>query len=203
MRKAPKRSDVLSVFAGLRPLAAPQGEGKKTREISRSHKIIVSKGQLFTMIGGKWTTFRKMAEDMLQKIEETKSWDRKKSSTKNLKVHGYLPKVDMATPLYVYGSDKEKMMLLAQEKPELEGLISASLELHKVQVVWAVRHEMARTVEDVLARRTRCLLLDARESIRVAADVAQLMAHEMGKDKQWEDDQVKNFVTVAKQYILN
>lgn len=203
MHKAPKRSDVLSVFAGLRPLAAPQGEGKKTREISRSHKIIVSKGQLFTMIGGKWTTFRRMAEDMLQKIEETKSWDRKKSSTKNLKIHGYLPKIDMETPLYVYGSDKEKMMQLARENPELEGLLSASLELHKVQVVWAVRNEMARTVEDVLARRTRCLLLDARESMRVAADVAQLMALEMGKDKQWEDEQVKDFVAVAKQYILN
>ena len=106
-------------------------------------------------------------------------------------------------PLYVYGSDKEKMMLLARENPELEGLLSASLDLYKVQVVWAVRHEMARTVEDVLARRTRCLLLDARESMRVAADVAQLMALEMGKDRQWEDEQVKNFVSVAKQYILN
>lgn len=109
----------------------------------------------------------------------------------------------METPLYVYGSDKEKMMQLARENPELEGLLSASLELHKVQVVWAVRNEMARTVEDVLARRTRCLLLDARESMRVAADVAQLMALEMGKDKQWEDEQVKDFVAVAKQYILN
>jgi glycerol-3-phosphate dehydrogenase len=203
LTKAPSRKDVLSIFAGLRPLAAPKGDSKKTKEISRSHKIYVSDSDLFTMIGGKWTTFRRMAEDMLKKVEATKSWKRIPSKTRTLKIHGYMKKVDLTDPLYFYGTDREQLLKISTTEPGLKGLISEKLNLHKVQVIWAVRNEMARTVEDVLSRRTRCLLLDSRESVRIAPEVAQLMARELNQDKAWEEVQVQNFEAVAENYMLN
>ncbi len=108
--KAPKRTDVLSIFAGLRPLAAPTEDGSKTKEISRSHKIVVSDSHLFTMIGGKWTTFRKMAEDMVEKVEKVKGWNKTSSKTRNFKIHGYKTGIDLNDPMYVYGTDKEKIL---------------------------------------------------------------------------------------------
>lgn len=199
----PKRSDVLSVFAGLRPLAAPKGNSKKTKEISRSHKIFVTKSELFTMVGGKWTTFRKMAEDMVNKVEMVKGWGKIKSKTRNLQLHGYTTRVDYNDPLYVYGSDREELLALAKSDPEFGETLSQSLGVFKAQVVWAARHEMARTVEDVLARRTRCLLLDARESIRIAPAVASLLAKELNKDKKWEKEQVEGYTAIAQNYILS
>jgi len=203
LTKAPKRSDVLSVFAGLRPLAAPKGDSKKTKEISRSHKIIVTQSELFTMVGGKWTTFRKMAEDMVNKVEAVKGWEKSKSRTRNLKIHGYLTGVDHSDPLYVYGTDKEKILELARVEPELGEALSQSLGIIKAQVVWAVRNEMARNVEDFLARRTRSLLLDARESMRIAPAVAAIMARELNRDKSWEREQVENYLAIAQNYILS
>ncbi|HON70882.1 glycerol-3-phosphate dehydrogenase/oxidase [Tenuifilum sp.] len=203
LTKAPKRSDVLSVFAGLRPLAAPTGESKKTKEISRSHKIIVTQSELFTMVGGKWTTFRRMAEDMVNRVESVKGWEKSKTKTRNLKIHGYTNNVNHSDPLYVYGTDKEKILELARVEPELGETLSQSLGIIKAQVVWAVRNEMARNVEDFLARRTRCLLLDARESMRIAPAVAAIMARELNRDKNWEREQVENYLAIAQNYILS
>ncbi len=203
LTKAPSRKDVLSVFAGLRPLAAPKGDSKKTKEISRSHKIVVTDSELFTMLGGKWTTFRKMAEDMVKKVETVKNWKKTSSKTRNLKIHGYRKGVDYKDPYYFYGSDKELMLGLAKNEPETNETLSESLNLLKAQVIWAVRNEMALTVEDVLARRTRCLLLDARESARIAPKVAAIMAKELGKDKAWEEKQVDEFVKLTKNYLLS
>jgi len=203
LTKPPKRSDVISVFAGLRPLAAPSGNTTKTREISRSHKIIVSQTQLFTMVGGKWTTFRQMAEDMVTKVERVKSWPHTKSSTRNLPIHGFTKGVNYSDPLYFYGSDKEKIIAIAKAEPGMDEVLCQKLQLIKAQVVWAVRFEMARTVEDVLARRTRCILLDARECIAIAPQVAAIVATELGKDKAWENEQIENFLAIAQNYILN
>jgi glycerol-3-phosphate dehydrogenase len=203
LTKAPKRSDVLSVFAGLRPLAAPKGESKKTKEISRSHKIIVTQSELFTMVGGKWTTFRRMAEDMVNKVEAVKGWEKIKSKTRNLKIHGYKKNVDYSDPLYVYGTDKDKILELAKTEPELGETISHSLGIIKAQVAWAVRHEMARNAEDFLARRSRSLLLDARESMRIAPAVASVMARELHRDEKWEREQVENYLAIAQNYILS
>ena len=199
--KAPKRSDVLSVFAGLRPLAAT-GKGKKTKEISRSHKIFESKSGLLTMVGGKWTTFRKMGEDLVDKAEKNQGWSHIPTKTKHLKIHGYKENVDHNNPLYFYGSDEKEIIKLSNNKGMSE-LISSSLGVMKAQVVWAVRHEMARTVEDVLARRTRCQLLDAKESIKMAPIVAKVMATELGEDAAWEEKQVADYVQVTLNYILN
>ncbi|MFN3556792.1 MAG: glycerol-3-phosphate dehydrogenase/oxidase [Bacteroidales bacterium] len=200
LTKAPQRPDVLSIFAGLRPLAAPKAGSSKTKEISRSHKIVVSDSHLFTMVGGKWTTFRRMAQDMVEKVEQTKNWKRTESKTKKFRIHGYKREIDLNDPMYVYGTDKEKILNLATAEPALEGMLSESLQLLKAQVAWAVREEMARSVEDVLSRRTRCLLLDARESMKVAPQVAAIMAQELGKDKAWEESQVAEFTDLALNY---
>jgi glycerol-3-phosphate dehydrogenase len=201
--KAPQRTDVLSIFAGLRPLAAPQEDaGKsKTKEISRSHKIVVSDSHLFTMVGGKWTTFRRMAQDMVEQVEITRKWKTTASKTKNLKIHGYKTDVDLSDPMYVYGSDREKILELAASAPGMAENISEKLQLIKAQVIWAVREELACTVEDVLSRRTRCLFLDAAETMRIAPQVAAVMAEELKKDKQWEQDQMASFVKVANNYV--
>jgi len=201
LTKAPKRSDVLSVFAGLRPLAASKGKGKKTKEISRSHKIFTSKSGLLTMVGGKWTTFRKMGEDLVDKTEQLNNWSHIPTKTKHLKIHGYKENVDYSNPLYYYGSDEDAILELAKEAG-MSDLVSASLEVVNAQVVWAVKHEMARTVEDFLARRTRCQLLDARESIKMAPQVAKIMAAELKQDAAWQTKQIDDYAQVTSNYIL-
>lgn len=202
LTKTPTKRDVLSIFAGLRPLAAPKNGGGKTKEISRSHKIYTSPSHLFTMIGGKWTTFRRMAQDMVDKVEKVKGWKKTKTFTRNLKIHGYQQSVNHEDPLYFYGSDKTQLEDLMNKEPETKELISDRLKIYHAQVVWAVRYEMARTVEDVLSRRVRCLLLDARESILLATKVAQIMAKELGKDDIWQKAQVKEFESIATKYLL-
>jgi glycerol-3-phosphate dehydrogenase len=197
---APRRSDVLSVFAGLRPLAAPQDGQMKTKEISRSHKIIVSPSKLFTMLGGKWTTFRKMGEDMVNRIEKEMSWPHKKPVTSLLHIHGYATEMPRTDPFYFYGSDADSLKRMANGTAQ--EWISESLHIHKAQVIWAVQEEMARTLEDVLARRTRALLLDAKESMRIARPVAQVMATALDKDERWIDEQVKVYMSVAEKYVL-
>ncbi|MBK5207970.1 MAG: glycerol-3-phosphate dehydrogenase/oxidase [Flavobacteriaceae bacterium] len=199
--KVPKRSDVLSVFAGLRPLAAPKENDKKTKEISRSHKIYESKSGLLTMVGGKWTTFRKMGEDLVDKAEKRQGWLHVPTKTKHLKIHGYKENVNQSDPLFFYGSDEDKLLNLVKQNGLGES-ISASLHVINAQVVWAVKYEMARTVEDFLARRTRCQLLDARESIKMAPQVAKIMAVELGKDEKWIAKQVEDYVKVTSNYIL-
>jgi glycerol-3-phosphate dehydrogenase len=198
--RPPQRSDVLSVFAGLRPLAAPQKVGQKTKEISRSHKIIVSSSHLFTILGGKWTTYRKMGEDMVNRIEQDLSWPHKKPGTASLHIHGYANDMNWQDPFYFYGSDAQ--LLRQQINGTANEWLSNELKIHRQQVIWAVQHEMARTVEDVLSRRTRALLLDARESRRIAPEVASIMATALGKDKQWENEQVASFNQLVEQYIL-
>jgi len=203
LTKAPKRSDVKSVFAGLRPLAAPTGEGKKTKEISRGHKIYTSEAGLVTITGGKWTTYRQMAEEVVDAASKVSTYPMKKSITRNLALHGWKMNVDLTDPLYFYGSDSEKILALAKSDKDLGNYLSEDLGIIKAQVVWAARHEMARTVEDFLSRRTRALLLDARESSRMAPEVAKLLAKELGHDSKWEADQVEKYQALALRYLLN
>lgn len=203
LTKAPKRSDVLSVFAGLRPLAAPKGDGKKTKEISRSHKIFVSKSGLLTMIGGKWTTFRQMGQDLVDRAEKERKWSHIETKTKKMKIHGYQKDVDLNDPLYFYGSDQANILALAKAEPNLNEVISKKLNIIKAQVVWAVRNEMARTVEDFLARRSRAQLLDAKESMAIAGDVAEVMAKELGYSAEWKAEQIDRYNEVTNGYLLN
>jgi glycerol-3-phosphate dehydrogenase len=202
LTKKPKRKDVLSIFAGLRPLAAPEEKNQQTKEISRSHKLIISKSGLITMIGGKWTTYRKMGEDIVDKAILLGGLDSKECVTKNMPIHGYVKNRKMGH-LYVYGSDIPKIKALIGQNPELGEKLHPDLPYLKVEVIWAVREEMARTVEDVLARRTRALLLNARASISMAPIVAELMAKELGLRRKWQKEQVQYYTEFASGYILN
>lgn len=200
LQEAPQRKDVLSIFAGLRPLAAPKKEQQKTKEISRSHKIIVSDSGLFTILGGKWTTYRKMGEDMINTVERHLMWRKRRSLTASMQIHGYKKDPDWSDPLYVYGSDAASLRTKINSNDN--GWLSHSLKIHEEQVRWAVAHEMARTVEDVLSRRTRALLLNAQKSIQLSKEVASIMAEMMRKDKNWEEKQVADFENVAKNYMF-
>ncbi|MBN2639794.1 MAG: glycerol-3-phosphate dehydrogenase/oxidase [Bacteroidales bacterium] len=199
----PKRSDVLSVYAGLRPLAAPGEEGEKTKEISRSHKVTVSPSGLVNIIGGKWTTYRKMGEDTLDKAILVAGMDVKESVTANMPIHGYVKNVNINDPLHYYGSDAPKIKDLIVKDHSLGEKLSENYPYVKAQVVWAVQYEMARTVEDFLARRTRFLLLDARESIKIAPLVAKIMAEQLGTRRRWQKEQVEAYTLLANEYILN
>jgi glycerol-3-phosphate dehydrogenase len=203
MERAPERQDVLAVFTGLRPLAAPSAEGKKTKEISRGHKILVSKGELVTLIGGKWTTYRKMGEDVVNRAAALAKLPARESVTSELRIHGHMEEVDRSDPLYWYGSDRKQIDSLISEDFTLGDVLSEKLHIKEAQIVWAVRMEMARTVEDCLARRIRAIQLDARECIRVAPRVAAIMARELGYDQEWEKSQVKALTELASTCLLN
>lgn len=198
---APERKDVLSVFAGLRPLSASGDEMTSTKEISRSHKIFVSQSGLLTITGGKWTTYRKMAEDAINRIRAIGGLAGAKCSTSGLKIHGFTNKKD-DSPLSIYGTDKINIEALVALKPELKQKLHERLPYIQAEVIWAVKNEMAITVEDVLARRLRALFLDAKAAIDMAPPVASLMAQELNFDKQWEQKQVMSFSELANQYLV-
>ena len=202
MNPAPTYKDILSVFAGQRPLAAPKKEGKNTKEISRSHKIIVSDNGLVTITGGKWTSYRLMAEDTVDKAIEVAKLPVRKCVTKKLRIHGYRKNPNLADHMYVYGSDEPKILDLIKQQPELGEKLSPKYGYTYAEVLWAVREEMAMTVEDVLSRRVRLLFVDAREAIAAAPKVAAMMARELGRDQAWIDTQVKDFTDLAKTYIF-
>jgi len=200
--RAPERKDVLSMFAGLRPLAAPQDGSEKTKEISRSHKIIVSDSGLITITGGKWTTYRRMAEDTVDQAIKTGKLENRPVKTKNLLIHGSKADVDRKDHLYVYGSDRDALLALKNENKDWSDKLDPRAEYIAAEVIWAVRNEMARNLEDVLARRVRVLFLDARMAIDIAPKVASLIAAELHKDEAWEKDQVATFTKLAQSYLL-
>lgn len=199
----PDRKDVLSVFAGLRPLVKA-GEGdKSTSSISRDHTLMISDSGLVTITGGKWTTYRKMAQDTIDKAAVVAGLNIRECITENLKIHGWLMENGTGKEsLSHYGADKKAIDKLISGKPELGEPLHNRLPYLKAEVVWAVRNEMAMTVEDILARRTRALFLDARASVEMAPEVARIMASEMGHDESWQEQQVSDFKDLAGSYIL-
>jgi len=202
MNPAPTKADIVSVFAGQRPLAAPKKEGKSTKEISRSHKVIVSDNNLVTITGGKWTSYRLMAEDTVDKIAELGLLPKRKCRTKSFRIHGYRPKPNLADHMYVYGADEPAILDMIAKDPAMGEKISEKFDYTVAEVVWAVRHEMARTVDDVLARRVRLLFVDAREAQKAAPKVARILAKELGRDQEWIDNQVREFQKIADAYYI-
>ncbi|HCN83672.1 MAG TPA: FAD-dependent oxidoreductase [Sphingobacteriaceae bacterium] len=201
LTRAPERKDVLSVFAGLRPLAAPGKNTNNTKEISRSHKIIVSASNLITIIGGKWTTYRKMAEDVVNKVIQVVGLKNAACISKSVHIHGYtLNSSDIS--LAIYGEDAVKIKKFAEENPVLNTLLEQGYPYLKAEVLWQIRNEMARKIEDVLARRLRILFLDARAAIRMAPAVAEIIAGELNRSKEWQEKEVKEFTTLANKYLL-
>jgi len=201
LKKDPSYDDVRSVFAGLRPLV--KSNSKITSAISRDHHISVSDSELISITGGKWTTYRKMAEDVMEIAVNKTGMSEKECVTKNLHIHGYKENNNYNTPLYYYGTDETAVKDLNKTDPSLSDLIHPSLPYIKAEIVWSVRNEMCMTLEDALARRTRALLLDARAAIGSAPLVAEMMAKEMGKDEQWITQQMNNFNSIAKHYLPN
>lgn len=202
IEKKATRKDIKSIYAGLRPLAAPEDETGKTKEISRGHKILVSDTGLVSITGGKWTTYRKMAEDTLEKVIGLGKLPKKICVTENLSIHGAMKTVDRDNHLYVYGTDQPHLQELIKDDASLGEQIHPNLKYLNVEVLWAARHEMARTVEDVLARRVRVLFLDAKASIEMAPKVAEILAKELHKDKHWVNQQVNDYTALAGGYFL-
>jgi len=196
------RSDVKSIFAGLRPLAAPEDGSKKTKEISRSHKIFVSLSGLVTITGGKWTTYRKMGQDTIEKAILIAGLDERSCVTESLHIHGFTNQVDYNDHLYVYGRDAVQIKKLIGEDPDLGIKLHKDLDFTRAEVIWACREEMAHTLDDVLARRVRALFLDASAAIEMAPAVAALMAKELNHDHGWQESQVEEFTQLAKGYLL-
>lgn len=200
MAPAPARSDVLSVFAGLRPLVAGNRK-KKTKQLSRDHSIFVSNSGLISVTGGKWTTYRQMGVDVVNQAIGVHRLEARICCTHELKIHGFTNEKNSGH-LCVYGSDAPSIVRMMQEDPSMRQEIAAGFPHTAAEVVWAVRHEMARTVEDVLARRLRLLFLDARNAMAAAPVVAAIMRKELHRDAAWEERQVASFNELAKGYLL-
>jgi glycerol-3-phosphate dehydrogenase len=198
LQTAPSKKDVVSLFAGLRPLIKVE-EKKKTASLSREHSIFVSDSQLITIAGGKWTTYRKMAEDVIDKAIAVGKLPSSPSKTDRLALHG-AGEVDPLSLLSTYGTDAKEIRRLIKENKELGDKMHPTLPYVWAEVAWCIENEMARTVEDVLARRTRCLLLDARLSIELAPRVAKTLTDALKKGKEWQENQVAEFTRLAKQY---
>tara|TARA_R110002051_G_scaffold52111_2_gene99187 strand:- start:1806 stop:3374 length:1569 start_codon:yes stop_codon:yes gene_type:complete len=203
LTRAPSRKDVLCIFAGLRPLAAPEDEGKSTKEISRSHKISISLSGLVTITGGKWTTYRRMGEDTIDKASMVAGLDEQPSVTKNMPIHGYVQHLEEEDDLRFYGTDRLRILKLVNSNPSLGEKLHPKLNFIKAEVVWAVREEMARNIEDVLARRVRALFLDARASIEMAPEVARLIAAELDWNDAKVSQEIEAYKELAKGYILD
>jgi glycerol-3-phosphate dehydrogenase len=201
LSKRPSRSDVLSVYAGLRPLVKV-GDAKSTAALSRDHTILISNAGLLTITGGKWTTSRKMAQDAVEQAETMAGLEERPCKTEHLQIHGWTRQAITEPSLRVYGADAPAIQEIIRKEPALAEKLHPDLPYIGAEVVWAVREEMARTVEDVLSRRTRALLLGARASIEAAPRVAALMARELKRDADWQQQTVHEFRKVAQGYIL-
>ena len=197
----PAASDVVSLFAGLRPLVSSGGGGQQTSSISRDHTLHISTSGLVTITGGKWTTYRKMAEDTVDQAAVLAMLDEVPSVTSELPIHGHHGNTEQFGELAIYGSDAPAIEGLRQEAEAYQERLHPDRPTRAAEVVWAVRHEMARTVEDVLARRTRTLLLDARASIAMAPKVARLMAEELDRSERWIEEQVRSYRRLANTYL--
>ncbi len=201
LEKKPTREDILSTFAGIRPLVKAGG-GKNTAALSRDHTIHIDQSGLLSITGGKWTTYRNMAQDCVNHAATLGDLDERDCVTKTLNIHGYHPHPEKFGDRSFYGSDAPLIEELIVATPSLGTKLDETLPYVEAEVVWATRHEMARTVEDILSRRTRALLLNARAAIRLAPRVARLMAQELQHDEAWQQQQVKAFTVLAQGYVV-
>ena len=201
--RKPRSEEILSVWSGLRPLV--KKSGVKTSQLSRDHTILVSPTGLVTVTGGKWTTYRRMGYDTINRACAVASLPKSVSQTIELKIHGWTADSTGAAPEWeqVYGSDLPMLRAISAEDSSLNELLHPRLPFRAREVVWSARNEMARTVEDVLARRTRALFLDARAAIEAAPVVASLLARELNRSDDWRTRDLSDFLGVAKGYIYD
>ena len=203
--RAPRPEEILSVWSGLRPLVRKGGVA--TAKLSRDHTILISPSGLITVTGGKWTTYRRMGQDTIDRAVQVAALPKQPSRTLELKLHGWTPDTNMAATTAnsawdsVYGSDLPALFALSSQDASLDALLHPRLPFRLREVVWAARNEMARTVEDVLARRTRALFLDARAAIEAAPAVANLLARELHRSEAWKAHDLASFLETAKGYL--
>jgi glycerol-3-phosphate dehydrogenase len=195
--------DVLSVFTGLRPLVH-QKAAKTTAVLPRDHTILIDERGVVTITGGKWTTYRKMAQEVVDKAMELAVLPATGSSTETVQLHGYRNRGSLHQHhhLCCYGADAEEVENLVNENAQWGERICPGYLFIKAQVIWAIRQEMAMTVEDFLARRIRLLFLDAKAAIAAAPVVAIVMAKEMNQDEAWVNEQVETFTKLAQGYLV-
>ncbi len=206
MHHEPLLSDVKSVFAGQRPLVHPEGRSADSKSISRSHEVFVSKSGLVTIAGGKWTTYRKMAEDTLTHAIPVGGLPDIPCRTEQLPLwgvgDGQERLADLRDSLHYYGSDATLVQEIASENSSYAQPLHPNLPYCGAEVVWALRYEMAVRLEDVLARRTRSLFLGAEASKEAAPLVAKIMAEELGQDDRWVRQQLNQYATLADGYRI-
>jgi glycerol-3-phosphate dehydrogenase len=197
----PSRKQILSVFTGIRPLVNTS-RTSSTAALSREHTITISKSGLLTIAGGKWTTYRKMAEDCLEHAIVLGRLEERPCVTHQLTIHGATRSATNAD-LDVYGTDAAQIEELSREQPKLAGQLHPALPINGAQVIWAARKEMARTVDDVLARRTRALFLNARAALEMAPIVGHMLAAELCRHAAWEEQQLREFTAIAQCFLIN
>jgi len=203
LERSPTRSDVRSVFAGVRPLVRAGGNGRNTASLSRDHTVRVDdRSGLVTIAGGKWTTYRAMAEDAVDEAARVGGLEPKACATADLAIRGADPNASAHGDLARYGADASRVAALASAEPAMDARVHDSIGLTRAEVAWACREEMARTVEDVLARRSRWLIRDARGALAAARGVGEIMARELGRDASWMEKQIARFEAVARGCIL-
>jgi glycerol-3-phosphate dehydrogenase len=201
LAKKPTRADILSVWAGVRPLVKA-GDGKNTAALSRDHTVHIDQCGLLSIAGGKWTTYRNMAEDGVNQAATLGDLPERPCVTKNLNIHGYAAHAEIYGALSFYGTDAIAIQEMIAKDSALGTRLDEELPYTGAEVIWAARMEMARTVEDVLARRTRALFLNSRAAIRMAPRVAALLAQEFSEDKAWQLDQLEQFNQVAAGFVV-
>ena len=201
LTKNPEKKDILSSFAGIRPLIRSD-RTHETSALSRDHHITITPSGLVTVAGGKWTTYRKMGEDVIDKALAVAGLDPRPSRTRWLNLYGWSANDQGNEPFGVYGNQATDIKRMIKLQPELDMVVHPNLPYKMVEILWGVRHEMARTVRDVLERRTRALILDARAAMACAPSVAAMMARELGKDNSWEKQQVDEFRKIAVNYLV-
>jgi glycerol-3-phosphate dehydrogenase len=195
-----RAGDVLSVWSGLRPLVRHGNES--TSKLSRDHRVIVSKAGLVSVTGGKWTTYRRMGEDTINHAASVAGLAAAPSTTASLRLHGWAELgAEVDESARVYGSDLDAVRALGDDDPALNEFLDPRLPYRRREVVWAVRHEKARTVEDVLARRTRALFLNSAAAIEAAPEVSRLLAKELGRDEQFRARDLESFLALAEGYV--
>jgi glycerol-3-phosphate dehydrogenase len=198
LKRDPGYADIRSVYAGLRPLV--KSSGRKTAELSRDHLVMISESGLVTITGGKWTTYRRMAEDTVNTAIAQGRLPERACRTATLPIHGAM-EVDFSDPLHFHGSDLAAIRVLAGADPDWGRPLHPGLPYCMAEIVWAVREELCMTVEDALSRRTRSLLLDARAAMECAEAVAALLAKELNRDLAWQQAQVEEFRRLAAGYL--
>jgi glycerol-3-phosphate dehydrogenase len=198
--KPPRRQDILSVFAGLRPLAANPDNPHSTKEVSRRHKITLSLSGLLTIVGGKWTTYRRMAEETIDKAISAGFLEKRKCVTADYQLTT-LVSGNSLNRLHIYGHGLTEIESMIIENPALGIPMNPRLPYTRAEIIWICRNEMPLNLEDILARRTRALFLNARASSEIAPVVASIMAHELGYDLLWQENQVKSYNQLINNYI--